>query len=250
MAIRKPTNSGCGYFEVPCHVLCANVNSVREHDKTLHLVEDIDAAHLLDAQCARFEQGDFRGHGHAFQVGRRMDGPVPGLQGWRSLTVAHYSMTGATGFPSSAPAIPDFTNATTPQIPVASTPRVQRTDNRTVTCIEGRPGHDRSRRRAGGVIGPARAGPETHRPPPDGRGPGSPAAVPPSALTLRSLLAGQLERAQLLARVPGRQHRDARQQHRGERQPDVGGDHPVLADLLGEGQGPLLDGERARARHQ
>ncbi|GAA2432092.1 hypothetical protein GCM10010433_35820 [Streptomyces pulveraceus] len=57
----------CGYFEVTSHILCAKVNSVREHDKALDLVEDIDALHPLHAQRARFEQGDFCGHGHAFR---------------------------------------------------------------------------------------------------------------------------------------------------------------------------------------
>lgn len=50
MAIDEPSDRGCGYFEVPRHILCANVNSVREHDKTLHLVEDVDTPHLFDAQ--------------------------------------------------------------------------------------------------------------------------------------------------------------------------------------------------------
>lgn len=55
MAVREPPDRGCGYFEVTSHILCAKVNSVREHDKTLDLVEDVDAPHLLDAQRTRFE---------------------------------------------------------------------------------------------------------------------------------------------------------------------------------------------------
>lgn len=67
MPVGESSDGGCGYFEVASHVLCADVNSVREHDKALDLVEDVDAPHLLDAQRARFEQGDFRGHEHAFR---------------------------------------------------------------------------------------------------------------------------------------------------------------------------------------
>lgn len=67
MAIGEPPDGGCGYFEVTSHILCAKVNSVREHDKAFDLVQDIDALHLLHAQRARFEQGDFCGHGHAFR---------------------------------------------------------------------------------------------------------------------------------------------------------------------------------------
>lgn len=67
MALGHLFDDLCGYFEVESHVLCADVNSVWEHDKALHLVEDVDAPHLLDAQRARFEQSDFRGHGHAFR---------------------------------------------------------------------------------------------------------------------------------------------------------------------------------------
>jgi len=45
----------CGYFEVTSNLLCAKVNSIREHDKALDLVEDVDASHLFDAQRAGFE---------------------------------------------------------------------------------------------------------------------------------------------------------------------------------------------------
>ncbi|GAA2946383.1 hypothetical protein GCM10010446_34590 [Streptomyces enissocaesilis] len=49
----------CGYLEVPGHIVCAQVNPVREHDKRLDLVEDVDAPQVLVAHRARFEQGDF-----------------------------------------------------------------------------------------------------------------------------------------------------------------------------------------------
>lgn len=49
----------CGYFEVPGHVLCANVNSVRKHDKSLDLVKSVYAPEMLDTQRLRFEQGTF-----------------------------------------------------------------------------------------------------------------------------------------------------------------------------------------------
>lgn len=65
-----------------------------------------------------------------------------------------------------------------------------------------------------------------------------------------SLLARQLQRPQLLARVPGGDDRDRDQQDRGERQADFRGHRAVTRDLLGDRQGPLLDAERPRAGHQ
>ncbi|SCF74827.1 hypothetical protein GA0115259_102016 [Streptomyces sp. MnatMP-M17] len=58
----------CGYFEVPSHVLCANVNSVRKHDQRLDLVEGVYAPHVLDAQSTRLKQGTFWWHVHAFHL--------------------------------------------------------------------------------------------------------------------------------------------------------------------------------------
>ncbi|GAA3000405.1 hypothetical protein JCM13580A_32370 [Streptomyces drozdowiczii] len=50
--VGQPPDRPCGYFEVASHVLCAKVNPIREHDKAFHLVQDVDAPHLFDAQCA------------------------------------------------------------------------------------------------------------------------------------------------------------------------------------------------------
>ncbi|GAA3478773.1 hypothetical protein GCM10018966_033030 [Streptomyces yanii] len=78
-----------------------------------------------------------------------MDGPVPGLQGRRPLTVATHPMTDPARTLSPEPepesAILKFTNATTPRILIASTLPEQRTDNRTVarttirSCVNPRP---------------------------------------------------------------------------------------------------------------